>query len=126
MNIILKNEEIYTYTENLIREFSDNEIKLPIKVNFYLQKNKNILIELAQEIEEQRIQIIKEYGIFNAETQKIEIPQDKKEEASKKINELFELTQEVNIYKINLEAFGDISLTFGQTQALLFMIDEGE
>jgi len=42
------------------------------------------------------------------------------------MNELFNLTQEVQIYKVNLNAFGDISLTPGQMQALLFMIDEEE
>jgi hypothetical protein len=43
----LTNNEIYTYANNLTEAFNDKEQKLPIKINFYLQKNKNCLIELA-------------------------------------------------------------------------------
>lgn len=126
MNITLTNNEIYNYATSLQENFSNNEIKFPIKVNFYLQKNLNTLMELAQEIEQQRIEIIQEYGVKNEETQKIEVPAEKTQEATEKMNELFNLTQEVQIYKVNLDAFGDISLTPGQMQALLFMIDEEE
>lgn len=126
MNIILTNNEIYNYATFLQENFSNNETKFPIKVNFYLQKNLNTLIELAQEIEKQRIEIIQEYGVENKETQKIEVPAEKTQEATEKMTELFDLTQEVQIYKVKLDAFGDISLTPGQMQALLFMIDEEE
>ena len=126
MNITLTNNEIYNYATSLQENFSNNETKFPIKVNFYLQKNLNTLIKLAQEIEKQRIEIIQEYGVENKETQKIEVPAEKTQEATEKMTELFDLTQEVQIYKVNLDAFGDISLTPGQMQALLFMIDEEE
>ncbi len=127
MIITLTNNEIYNYASSLQENFSNNEIKFPIKINFYLQKNLNTLIALAQEIEKQRIEIIQEYGVENKETQKIEVPPEKIPEATEKMNELFDLTQEVQIYKVNLDAFGDIELTSGQMQALLFMIkDEDE
>lgn len=126
MNITLTNNEIYNYATFLQENFSNNEIKFPIKVNFYLQKNLNTLMGLAQEIEKQRIEIIQEYGVENKETQKIEVPAEKTQEATEKMVELFDLTQEVQIYKVKLDAFGNISLTPGQMQALLFMIDEEE
>jgi hypothetical protein len=47
----LTNSEIYSYANKLIEVFQDKTQKLPIKINFYLQKNKNILIALAKEIE---------------------------------------------------------------------------
>lgn len=126
MIITLTNNQIYTYANLLMEQFSNTEIKLPIKVNFYLQKNKTKLLELAQEIEKQRIEIAQEYGVLNEETQQYDIPKGKVAEASKKINELFELTQEVPIYKVKLDAFGDILLTSQQMDALLFMIEEDE
>ena len=103
MTVTLTNNEIYNYANALAEQFQDKEVKFPIKVNFYLQKNQN------------------------EETQQFEIPPEKIPEASEKINDLFSLTQEVKIYKVNLDAFGDIELTSGQMQALLFMIkDEDE
>lgn len=126
MVITLTNNEIYSYANALIECFSDNEIKFPIKANFYIQKNQTELINLAQEIEKQRINIVKEYGIINEETQKLEVPPEKATEATEKINELFNLTQDVKIYKVDIEAFGDITLTANQMQALLFMINDEE
>ena len=126
MNITLTNNEIYNYANALAEHFSDNEAKFPIKANFYLQKNQAELMTLAQDIEKQRIDIIQEFGITNKETQKLEIPPEKIVEASEKINDLFSLTQDVKIYKVDLDAFGDIALTANQMQALLFMINDEE
>ena len=124
MNITLTNNQIYNYTNSLIENFSKSDIKFPVKVNFYLQKNQNTLLALAQEIEQERINIAQEYGILNEETEQYEVPPEKIQEASQKLNDLFDLTQEVKLYKVKLEDFGNIELTSGQMQALLFMIED--
>lgn len=124
MTVTLTNNEIYNYANSLMEYFSDSEVKFPIKVNFYLQKNKNVLTTLAQDIEQERINIIQEYGKLDEETQQFSIPQEKMAEASEKINDLFNLTQDVNLYKVNLDSFGDMELTANQMQALLFMIED--
>ena len=126
MTVTLTNNEIYNYANGLMEYFSDSEVKFPIKVNFYLQKNKNALTTLAQDIEQERINIIQEYGKLDKETQQFSIPQEKMAEASEKINDLFNLTQDVNLYKVNLDSFGDMELTANQMQALLFMIEDNE
>ena len=122
----LKNSEIYNYANALAQEFGQQEVKLPLKVNFYLQKNLKELITLAQDIEQQRVAIAQEYGTLNEETQQYEIPPENIASASRKLNELFDLTQEVKIYKVKLDAFGDTDLSTAQMQALLFMIDDEE
>jgi hypothetical protein len=43
----MTNIEIYTNALGLNKAFSDNTQKLPIKINFYLQKNKATLTALA-------------------------------------------------------------------------------
>ena len=124
MTVTLTNNEIYNYANALAEHFSNQEVKFPIKVNFYLQKNQNELMTLAQDIEKERIAIIEEFGVLDEESQQYNIPPEKISEASQKISDLFSLTQEVKIYKVNLDAFGDIELTSGQMQALLFMIED--
>ena len=126
MILTLTNNNIYNYASSLIENFKDKEIKFPIKINFYLQKNQAELLTLAQEIEKQRFDIIKEYGIFDEETQQYNVPKENFKEASNNIYDLFNLTQEVKIYKVKLEDFGNIELTSGQMQALLFMIEDEE
>lgn len=122
----LKNSEIYNYANALAQEFGQQEVKLPLKVNFYLQKNLKELVTLAQDIEQQRVSIAQEFGTLNEETQQYEIPPENIDSASRKLNELFNLTQDVKIYKVKLDAFGDTDISNAQMQALLFMIDEEE
>lgn len=120
----MTNRDIYDYAQFLINAFQKSEIKLPIKINFYLQKNKKTLCSLAQEIEEQRKVIIREYGVINKEKETIEVPLEKISDASQKMNELFNLTQDVNIYKVKLDDFDNIKLTQQEMEALLFMIED--
>ena len=121
----ITNREIYTYVNNLLVEFSNNkDLKLPIKLNFYLQKNIQTLKALAIEIEENRLNIIKQYGILNDSGTDYIIPKEKYEQAAKELNELYELEQEVQIYKVSIDALSDdLMLTTKQMEALLFMIE---
>ena len=127
MMTTLTNNEIYNYANALAQEFGqESEVKFPIKVNFYLQKNLQVLISLAQDIEKERVAIAQEFGTLNEETQQYEIPNENITAASNKLNDLFNLTQEVQIYKVGLDAFNDMDLTSNQMQALLFMIKDEE
>lgn len=120
----LTNNQIYNYAIELQKNFQDKNQKLPVKINFYLQKNKNILLELAQDIEQIRKEIIQNYGELNETTDQYIIPPEKVAEASKELEDLFALEQEIQIYTINIETFPeDISFTSGQMQAIMFMID---
>lgn len=120
----LTNNQIYTYATELASAFQDSTQKFPIKVNFYLQKNKETLLAMAQDIEKTRIDLLSNYGELDAETNRFTINPDKMEIAAKELEDLFNLEQEVNIYTVSIDSFGDdVVLTTGQMEALLFMID---
>jgi hypothetical protein len=120
----LTNNQIYSYATALAAEFQDSTQKFPIKVNFYFQKNKETLVNMAQEIEKARMDLLSNYGHLDPETNRFIIDDDKIATASQELADLFNLEQEVNIYKVNIDNFGDdIVLTTGQMEALLFMID---
>lgn len=121
----LTNNNIYSYANKLIEVFQDNSQKLPIKINFYLQKNKNTLITLAQEIENARLEIIKTYGKLNEETQQFIISSEKIAEASKELDDLLNLEQDVHIYMIDINSLSDeYAMTTAQMEAIMFMIQE--
>ena len=121
----LTNTQIYNYANNLFRAFNDGDQKLPIKISFYLQKNKNTLLQLAQDIEASRIEIAKTYGTFDEETSQYIIPAEKMEEANKELNDLFNLEQDVQIYTINIDNLSDdITITTAQMEAIMFMIEQ--
>jgi hypothetical protein len=120
----LTNNQIYTYATELAAAFQDSTQKFPIKVNFYLQKNKELLLSMAQDLEKARIDLLSQYGTLDAENNRFVIDPEKMETAAKELEDLFNLEQEVNIYTVNIDSFGDeLSLTTGQMEALLFMID---
>jgi hypothetical protein len=98
----MTNEQIYRIAIGFYKNFNGDLI-LPIKVNFYLTKNKNYFLELGQQIEEFRDKIRGDYD---------------------KLKELSELQQEVSFYQVSLEDFGDINLSMEQLETLEFMIKE--
>lgn len=121
----LTNAEIYNYANNLFEAFNDGDQKLPIKISFYLQKNKNTLMQLAQDIEASRIKIAQIYGILNEETSQYIIPPEKTEDANKELNDLFNLEQDVQIYTINIDNLNDdVTITTAQMEAIMFMIEQ--
>lgn len=121
----LTNNEIYTYANNLAQAFDDKDQKLPIKISFYLQKNKNTLVQLAQDIEQSRMNIAQSHGTYDEENQQYVIPPEKMEAVAKELNDLFTLEQEVQIYTINIDSFGDdLTITTAQMEAIMFMIEQ--
>lgn len=124
----LTNNEIYNYANALLQHFgADNDMKLPVKLSFFLQKNIKIITEAAQEVDKARMEIIQQYGIPSEDGQSYEIPEDKVEIASQELEELFNIEQNLNIHRFYIDDFENIEMTSAQTAALLFMIkDEDE
>lgn len=123
--MILTNNQIYSYANNLMTNFVANDLKLPIKINFYLIKNKNLLMQLAQELDKNRADILNNYGVLSDDKTSYIIPPEKVEAANQALDELFALTQEVQIYMISLKDFNETdTLTLQQMEALMFMIEE--
>lgn len=122
----MTNEQIYLTAEMLVNNFTKNtkNIYLPAKINFFLQKNINLILQLSKEIEESRLNIARQYGTLNSEQTAFIISEEKEKEANLELQDLLSLTQEVNIHKLKLNDFENINLSFDQMSAILFMIDE--
>lgn len=121
----LTNNEIYTLAQQLARAFINNEQRLPMKLSFCIQKNKKLLIELAQDIEQSRMEIAQAYGVLDTETNQYTIPSEKIADAQKELLELFDVEQEVNICMIKADSLNDnLELSMAQMEAIMFMIEE--
>lgn len=119
----LTNDEIYFINKQLNKTFEDSQQYLPAKVNFYIQKNKKRIAELAQEIEIARAEIIKNFG-EQKEDQKYYIPQDKIQEAQQELFDLLNIQQEIEVFTISLDDIENLHFTLPQMEALMFMIEE--
>ena len=120
----MTNLEIYNIANNLLEAFNDNSQKLPVKVNFFLQKNKKVLLSLAQEIEEERISIAQNYGKLDSESGNYSVDLEHIEAAQQDLDNLFNIEQDVNIAKINYNDLDpNMELTTAQMEVLMFMIE---
>lgn len=118
------NSQIYELAVALQSQFSDGSLVLPIKINFYLQKNKNNLYNLATEIENARLEILKKYGTLG-ENNEYQFTEENSKIASAELEELYSLEQEVDVYMVDIDAFGDnLELSQRQMTVLMFMINE--
>lgn len=124
MNKIFTNKEIYNFyfliNENIIKE----NIILPVKVNFAIQKNFTTLVDLSEEIEKIKEKICIQNGKYISENNSFQIDKDKIESTQQQLDDLMKIKQEVKIYTIKLEDLENIQLTSKQMQALLFMIED--
>lgn len=120
---ILTNNDIYFINEQFNKVFEQSQQYLPAKVNFYIQKNKKKIAELAQEIEIARAEIIKNFG-EQKEDQKYYIPQDKIQEAQQELLDLLNIQQEIEVFTISLDDIENLHFTLPQMEALMFMIEE--
>lgn len=120
---ILTNDEIYFINKQLNKAFENSQQYLPAKANFYIQKNKKRIAELAQEIEIARAEIIKNFG-EQREDQKYYIPQDKIQEAQQELLDLLNIQQEIEVFTISLDDIENLHFTLPQMEALMFMIEE--
>ena len=122
--MLMKNSEIYNYAQALTEAFRDNNQRLPVKINFYLQKNKKTLLGLSQDIEQSRMEIAQNYGILNKEGTAYNIPEENISIVNTEIQDLLNIEQEVPIYQVSIDSFSDdLTLTTAQMEAIMFMID---
>lgn len=118
------NQQIYQIANNTISNLDNLNIYIPAKANFFLQKNLQTFTAAAQEIEKSRLEIAKHYGVLDEERQQYKIPEDKLEEASKELEDLFSIEQELDIKTFSIEALGNAEFTPAQMQAMMFMIED--
>jgi len=122
----MTNNEIYAIALALMDNVVNLNLTLPVKVNFYLQKNITSLLAIAEDIEKSRTEILEKYGTKDEETNNYNFEDGKLEQANQELLDLFELEQEVPIYEISLDAFGDAELNSNQLKSILYMIKEEE
>lgn len=126
----MSNMEIYNIASALVtlqKKMSEEQMAFPVKVNFYFQKNTSILVDMAQDLDEERSNIIMKFGTpSESNPEQIEIPKDKVEEVNGQLGDLFSLEQEVAVNVIDLDWFDGVNMTPAEFAAISFMIKDEE
>lgn len=121
----MSNIDIYNTASMLLEAFKE-DMSLPVKVNFYLQKNMTTIVDMAKDIEKNRMAIVEKYGNFNEENGNYTFSDDVIDTVNKELEDLFSLEQDVKINMIDIDWFGSVELSAAQTAAIMYMIKEEE
>ena len=119
----LTNKTIYEYGKNL-SIFNNCNLKMPVRINFYLQKNIQLILQAAKEIEEARLNIGLQFGTPNEEGTGFNIPSENIETVNHEIIDLFNLEQDIPLHIFKLDDFNGIELSYQEMSAIMFMIEE--
>lgn len=120
----LTNMEIYNIATLLLENFKDEELNLPVKVNFYFQKNMNAIVTMAQDIDKTRMAIFEKYGTKSEDGDQYTFPSDVTDTVNNELADLFALEQEVKVNMLKLDWFDGINLTARQVAAIEYMIED--
>lgn len=121
----MTNGDIYSIATEVAKNLIGLDLSLPVRVNFYLQKNTKEIMDIARDIESNRDAILDKYGKRN-EDGSYQVNDGELDQLNKELGDLFDLEQEVKIYEIDLAAFDGVNLTTSQVNAITFMIKEEE
>ena len=120
----MTNMEIFGLSKALNEAFNNEEKYLPAKLNYYITKNKNVLAQLTDSIEEVRLNIIKQFGVLEEGQDYYSFSPENTKIANQELANLLNITQQVDVLMIHLADLEQLEFTPRQMQALLFMIEE--
>ena len=117
----MKNGEVLTLYETLEKISRNKELKFNVRLGYIMARNKEKLRQEALIIYEQRRQILMEYGTFDKNGDII-VPKDSLADTNKKINELLEIENKVEIDLLPIDAFEEQEMNMEDIEGLMPML----
>lgn len=130
----MKNKEILAYANNLglLTKNQDELInkdpstpRYPVKLSFAINKNKRALAEAGKDYQTTFDEITNKYSL-EVKDGKINLEKLSEEQRKKfadEVNELLDTDTEVNIHKVEEDAFGTYEPTLAELECLSFMME---
>lgn len=125
INQVMTYGEIYDIAVKLLNNFTDiNNTYLSAAAAFSIQKNKQNLLDLANDIEVSRMGILQKYNANTGTEEEIQIATENIEAANKELIDLLNIQEEVKIYTFSIEELEGTKFTPLQMDSILFMIKD--
>lgn len=120
----MKNGEVIELYETLQRISENKDLKFNVALGYTMARNKEKLRQEATIIYKMRRDIIMEHGQVDGKD--ITVPAKYVDEVNKKINDLMEIENDINITTVPIELFNDIELNMEDIEGLSGMIQAFE
>lgn len=116
----MKNGEVLELYETLQRISQNKELKFNVALGYTMAKNKEKLRQEATIIYGLRRDIIMEHGRVDGSD--IVVPNEYIDEVNKKVNDLMEIENDVEVMKVPVDLFENIELNMEDIEGLSGMI----
>ena len=116
----MKNGEVIKLFETLQRISENKELKFNVALGYTMARNREKLRQEAVIIYKMRRDIIMEYGRVDGKD--IVVPNEHVDEVEKKLNDLMEIENDVEVTKVPVELFDNIELNMEDSEGLSGMI----
>ena len=116
----MKNGEVIELYEALKRLSENKDLKFNVKLAYIMAKNKEKLRQEAVLIYDMRRQIIMEHG--RIEDKDIIVPNEYVDEVNRKINELMDVENDVEIMQVPVDLFENEKINIEDMEGLANMI----
>lgn len=116
----MKNGEVLELYETLQRISQNKNLKFSIALGYMMAKNKEKLRQEAVIIYGLRRDIIMEHGRVDGKD--IIVPNEYVDEVNKKINDLMEIENDVEIMQVPIDAFENLELNMEDIEGLMRMV----
>lgn len=120
----MKNGEVIELYETLQRISENKDLKFNVALGYTMARNKEKLRQEATIIYKMRRDIIMEHG--QADGKDITVPAEYVDEVNKKINDLMEIENDIQLTQVPIELFNDIELNMEDIEGLSGMIQAFE
>lgn len=116
----MKNGEVLELYETLQRISQNKDLKFNVKLGYAMAKNKEKLRQEAAIIYNLRRDIIMEHGKIDGKD--IVVPNEYVDEVNKKVNDLMDIENDVEIILVPIDAFDDLELNMEDIEGLMKMV----
>ena len=124
----MKNYEIMDAATKMNAAFAENNSSqlLPMRMSFFIQRNRKTLNDIVENINTCKNQIIQKFGTPSPEDSKMyTFEGDAEEKANKEFSDLMNIKIDVDLHLIKFSDIDDsIQISNEQMDAILFMIEE--
>lgn len=99
--------------------------RLPIKAGYAVSRNARIVDQEYAPIHQKFVEIVRELGKpIEGQSDAYNIPEDKRVEANKLIDELFAIEIDCDLRTVSVDALGQAQLSGTECAALAFMLED--
>lgn len=120
----MKNIEIMSNLEKLIKMRDNSSIRFPARVSFAIARNIRVMLPIYEDIYNARMDILKEHGELVGQSDFFSPKEGHEEQIAKELEAINQTECDCSIQKFPFNDIENLELSIDDMDTLYFMVDE--